>query len=466
MSEGRRSPGWATRLFPAAILALGLATAIPGAGQNPPSPAPRGEAFRIGFTHAEGGPIEVSTDAGATWMKIGTIQRPATATGVSSPAAGVAPAGSVAGVAGNYILVRLPGPAGSIRSMRITSSDHPVSASTIVTDLPAGAPLFRELAPAPGSRCLLAGEEGGVPFPATYHPVPGERWIISVASQPEGSVSSLTIENKEGGSAIFQQPGGLPQLVGRVKRPLRGIGRYAGTENAGPGSLLSWTPLTVMIGTSARTTPAGADSRGGFVIQPAELPLVGATHRASQMLIENVQKKEPAPVAALFHLPFHLTPSGKPDETAGSVELRIDGGEWLRFPAMQGPVSEADFHAALQKALGLKEAPKMGVTHLRLLSPAVPAAVWRRRAQIASAAPVTELQRGVVNVSANVSPDEVKFVRFKLEGRQMLLTNISPFVWRWDTTGVPNGDYLIEIEGLDERLQVVSRVTARVRVAN
>lgn len=410
--------------------------------------------------------MDVSSDGGISWLRIGSVTKPATAAGSSSKLLSIAEPASVAGAAPNYLLVHLGAAADRAASLRIGAAGHPETASAAITDIAPSSPLFRSIAPPPGSRFRLVRDGALTDPPTGYTPRLDDMWVMLVDLAPEGSVSTLTIENSPGGSAVFQVTGGLPRLVGKVRQPLRGIGRYAGTELGSAGDLLMWTPVTILVSTSGGGSEAGVEKRGGFIIQPAEPALEGATHAASQVLIEAVASEGGPPIAALFGLPLPLSGSDALDVARPRVEIRVDGGEWRAMPALAGPISEDGFPAALRSALSAAAPIERGITHFRLIAPAPSKEALARRLLLAAATPVGEPQIGIVTVAANVTDAEVAYVRFKLDGEQTLLTNLPPFNWRWDTTSVPNGEHLIEIEGLNKSLAVVSRASARVRVEN
>ena len=68
-------------------------------------------------------------------------------------------------------------------------------------------------------------------------------------------------------------PLGEEKLIGRVRQPLRGVGRYAGTERAGQGAVVAYEPAAITVATAGSMRKLDAndkpvDERGGFVHTP------------------------------------------------------------------------------------------------------------------------------------------------------------------------------------------------------
>ncbi len=464
------------RRFAAVLVAAGvLAAWAPASRAQAPAtltlPASSVEAYRLRFANQAGGAIEASSDGGRTWIPLGKVTRPATTTTLYSGVLAIAAAGKVAGVNGDGILVRIPAAKGLLRAVRILAAGEVPSAAALCTDQPARSALFRALAPPIGSEIHLEHPGGTEPLPLDYTPHPGDRLVILVPATVEAETASVVIENKAGGEVVLSTPGGIPQPLARVKQPLRGIGRYAGTERGGSGSILSWMPSAVLVATAGLTHRSGegtaSEERGGFVIQPADATLQGTTHPASQLLIEAIGQGTTRPIVSRFFAQPAALSSGDPFDLAPTrVEVRIDGGAWEPMPDLRGTVDVDQLPRALEEALGGKRKVTSGITHLRILFGAVRPASLQRRIRLAAAPLSGAPQRGTVTITANVMGEGVEFVKFFLNGKLMQITNRRPYAWKWDTTGVPNGEHLVEIQGLDSKLTVISSSLARVRVDN
>lgn len=467
---------WAlTPLIAAMLLQLGGAWA-----QEPPAAR---ELYRVRITNQSGGSVEASSDSGKTWETLGKVVRPATGVSLSTAVISVAPPGCVAGVTPAQVLIRMPAGKGLYRSLRIAAAGEEASSAVIATDIAPRTALFRTIAPPVGSRFLLEQEGAAVPLPSQYVPKPGDRLLILVTDPGPGEPQTLTIENKPDGEVVLATTGSVPRVVARVKQPLRGIGRYAGTERAGRGALVSWSPTAVLVSSSGRgrrgeDKEKAPEERGGFVIQPAEPTLQGSTHPASQLLLQAVAPagpralpagtapEEAPPVSSFFGLPAGLSSGDALDPRPAYVQIRIDGGDWESLPDLRGTIDEGGLAKALQSALGGARTVKSGISHLRVVFGGATPASIRRRIRLAATPAAGAPQKGVVTISANVMGEGISYVAFYLNGSLAQLTNRPPYSWVWDTTKEPNGEHLVEIRGLDEKTVVVTAVTTKVIVDN
>jgi hypothetical protein len=448
----------------------------PSAGGQPtititPANQPR-EFYRLRIINQPGGPIDISTSSGTTWRSLGKVVQPATQAAPASAPLAVTPVGTVAGVTPDLLLLRLPSVKSQNRALRILAQGQPAAQGAITTDIPSRGPLFRLVAPAVGSEVSLQRGDRLEALPAAYSPRPGDRLIIRVAPVAAAEPASVTIENKAGGEVVLATPGGIPRVLGKVKQPLRGVGRYAGTERAGCGRVLSWSPTAVLVSTTGllrRPDAEGKETeeRGGFVIQPAEPNLKGITHPASQLLLEALPEGNARPAVSSFFALGAPPSSGDPFDTAPTrVEIRVDGGKWEPVPDLRGTIDPDKLNGALESVLGEGRTVKQGITHLRLLYGGPVALGLERRILLATTPAAGKPQRGNVTITANVQGEGVSFVQFLLNGRVVQLTNQPPYNWYWDTRSEPNGEHLLEIRGLDLKLNVVSSVTTKVAVDN
>jgi hypothetical protein len=436
---------------------------------------PLKELCRFRITNRAGAPVEVSSDGGAAWQPLGKVTRSATGVAIANSSISVAPAGAVAGVTPDQLLIRLPADKERERSLRILSKNEATvnaSGAAIATDISSRGPLFCCLAPPTGSPVLLEQGDGVKPLTAAYVPRPGDRLLIFVTAPAAGDPPSLTIENREGGEVTLLVPGSAARPIARVKQALKGTGRYAGTERAGSGYVLSWSPTAVLVSTSGRSRRLDEngqprEERGGFVIQPAEPALRGATHPASQLLLEALPEGETRPpVSPLFGLPVPVSSGDPLDPLPTRIEVRIDEGVWESFPDLRGTIGEEQMVKALEEALGQGRTVKTGITHLRIAFGSTTDASFRRRLRLATTPAAPQPQRGLATITANVMGDGVTLISFFLNGVQAKLTNVPPYAWEWDTLKVPNGEHLIEIRGFDDKGVLVSTVMTRVLVDN
>ncbi len=451
------------------VILLLLVGASPAAAQDE-QPAP--ELYRIRVVNEAGGAIELSSDRGATWDGLGKVTHPASTSAIASNVLSLVPPGAVAGITGNSLLLRLPAVKSAVRSLRILAQGEPESASTITTDISARGSLFRWAAPPVGSALLVEREEGPQPLPSPYTPRVGDRLLIVVSQPSGGEVPVITLENKPDGEVVLTRPDALPRLLGRVKQPLKGIGRYSGTERAGSGRVLAWSPTAVIVSTASTARKLDAngeptEERGGFVIQPSEPALQGTTHPASQILVEGVTEDTGRPpVSTLFGMPVFLSTADPQDGKQTRVEVRIDEGPWEPLPDLRGTIQEAELPKAIEAAFGGGRTCKTGITHIRIIYADLPRPAVQRRLLMAATPLAESPQRGKVTITANVMGEGIREVHFLLNGRVVRTTNVPPYLWEWDTTRLPNGEHLLEVRGLDASFTSVTSARRRVIVDN
>lgn len=431
------------------------------------------ELYRVRITNSPNGAIEVSSDRGQSWDALGKVTRAAVASAPASSVISIAPGGSVAGVAADTLLFRLPAAAGQNRTLRLLARGEPANGAAIVTDIPERGSLFRCLAPPIGSRLLLDRDpQPPQALTPNYSPRIGDRLLIVVSGEYGADPPSVTIENKAGGEVVLAATGGVPKVLAKVKQPLTGIGRYAGTERAGVGRVVGWTPTAVTVSTAGQLRrPAengqAAEERGGFVIQPAEPKLLGATHTPSQLLLEAVPEGNTKPPVSRFFGLGAMVSNGDPvDLSATQVEVKIDGGDWEPLPDLRGAVNSDNMAVALKQAFSTEREIKSGITDLRLTFGAVTSAGLKRRLLLATTPASPDPQRNVVQIKADVMGEGIALVAFYLDGRQAKITNIPEYVWSWDTRTAANGEHLIEIRGMDSNSVTVTSVLTKVIVDN
>lgn len=63
-------------------------------------------------------------------------------------------------------------------------------------------------------------------------------------------------------------------------------------------------------------------------------------------------------------------------------------------------------------------------------------------------------------------PDPIEFVRFLVDGTVVQLTNVPPFVYKWDTRSVADGEHVVEIDALDKNGKLITQASALVVVQN
>ncbi|MGC9317431.1 MAG: hypothetical protein ACP5KN_05275 [Armatimonadota bacterium] len=358
-----------------AALLVGLPSA---ADEIRPGPSPevaaenadRGpEILRIRIVNRAGGSIAISRDAGATWLRVGSVTAPATAVNPDGyTASRWARDASVAAAAVNAIHVKVANHPQTGRGIvfSVIPAGGPVGAATghatsvIATDIPGGDALFGGgLGPYVSSPVLVEREGELVRLPADYVPAEGDALVIRVLAPPQ-RVASIEFDNSFGGLIRLRYVGGEQKVIGTVLRPVLGVGRFEGTRDAAPGRIRANHPGVIDISTS----PAGLV--GGFQIVPsghADSPETTYVRTGTQwMVVGPVSALDPSweGIAPLFS--GYIRPSYRPDDIWGGHE------DWMRrlLSRCQVQARTADGEWGLMPRIAIDpEAPEDGDTTAR-----------------------------------------------------------------------------------------------------
>jgi hypothetical protein len=462
------------------------------------------ETHRLRVANRAGGPVEVSLDRGLTYRAIGRVTRPATANADGQTYAAAVPVGSVALAGAGRIWVRAGADGTRPRIFALLARGAPIAPWTIATDLLPGSAAFTTLSPPLGSRVFLQTPRGLRPLPAGYIPTTSDVILFIAATAGDTDTTAalsrkppraIIWENREGGAVTAIAGDGGERVIGTVRAPVRGVGRFAATAEVASGRIAEHHAHGLLVSTAG---PAGgaAPAVGGFRIQVSDTDELESGD-PTLLQIAPIQGA-PSPLA----LPLPLDASTR-------VEMRVDDGPWMPLPRVTGAVLDA-WGAGLARmgVLDLPDGPR-GVTHFRLLPGGDPGArrlalesavrearersgsgvVIRERSASGDAAggadsasvgagrsastpgsPQTPARalplKGRLTVRANVTGRGITVVVFRLDGRVAKITNVAPYTWDWDTRDVANGDHTIEILGKDAEGNLINRRVTRVRVEN
>lgn len=315
---------------------------------------------------------------------------------------------------------------------------HVPGASAILTDIPAGTAIFRELAPLVGDEVRLEKPDGSTAhLSPDWTPSDADVLIIRCA-EPSNPPTQFDFENRRGGSVSLRRADGSEEQIGRVVQPVRGVGRFDGTAYTGVGAVNTNHGGVITISTAPGVRPADEgtppERRGGFEIQPVQ-------HAATQP--DMPQAMIVAPMDEAFTLegaePLFRGVLALGDGSS-VAQVRRGSSEWEPMPEIVGKVDDAFLR------------PQGGepVTELRILRPRRTqmqiAAAFRRYAPAAGAASVTE---AVWTLSPPLPPNAA-YIVFSSGGRSLAISNVRPY--RLVLASVQDGMPLkAEIIGLDGR---------------
>ncbi len=230
-------------------------------------------------------------------------------------------------------------------------------AAFVTLDVPAGTGFFGGWAPPVGTRVSVRKKDGSLlPLEIRGLPSPGEELVFFVEELPRPYI--IDMENRPGGRIIGWYADG-PKVLARVIRPVKGVGRFGGTEFQARGRIRANHSGVVDVSTTPRGTV------GGFQIIPllhAGSKEMGSAWSLTQWMIAGSESGEPLPgTAPLFR--GNLLPGSQGDDalwdmwsTWGRKPLvlcRVDGGEWMKLPEEGGRQDRA-----LER-----------ITHIRIYSP-------------------------------------------------------------------------------------------------
>jgi len=227
----------------------------------------------------------------------------------------------------------------------------------ITLDVPAGTGFFGGWAPPVGTRVTVRKADGGmIPLDVNGLPSPGDELVFDVEEKERPYI--IDVENRPGGRVLGWYPEG-PKVLARVIRPVKGVGRFGGTEFQNRGRIRANHSGVIDVST------AGRGVTGGFQILPflhSKSKEMGGAWQLTQWLIIASETDRPLPGTAPLFL-GNLVPGSQLSDvlwdvwsTYGRKPLvlcRLDGGSWEKLPEEGG---KQDF--ALER-----------VTHLRIYSP-------------------------------------------------------------------------------------------------
>lgn len=435
------------------------------------------EVFRIRITNREGGLVQVSLDGGKLYGTVGRVTVPAIARIQGFAAASYVDSGAVAAAAVHGLRIKTGQYARGVgldqkpmvfsvtpaEYARIPSGygGHRPGSSAIHTDIPAGRAIFRDFAPYVGSRVYVERNRVLKPIPSEYVPVKGEVFVI-VVEAPADSPQSVEFANTAGGKVVATYADGRSEVIARVVRPVRGVGRYDGTTFTGVGLINTNHPGVVTVST-APVRPPGTregeppETRGGFMIQPR---YHAAEHRETSpqvMVVESARDNAAGPVL-----------EGTPPLFFGCIslsrrtraEVKIDDGDWEPAPQIVGKADGAFTPAYLEGYFarqGRSRKVEKGVTALRILlhtpdRESLAATLNEEVIRYLAAADLSGLKppRGQISAGPTEKPRAKSVVKVYVDGTPVALSNAPPYSCTVDTTRLMDGLHYLEVETVRE----------------
>lgn len=327
----------------------------------PPSPAPANALFEIKIPLEIGGEARAELPDGRVFA-LGKVTGLPTATRWPGYTASKwAAPGTVAASAVNavHLTVSVEKEAGRTLSVLPGHTVAPAAGDRayVTLDVPAGTSFFGGWAPPVGTKVMVDRPDGSrSALNERGLPSPGDVLVFLVEEDARPYI--IDVENRPGGRVIGWYDSG-PRVLARVIRPVRGVGRFGGTEFQGTGRIRANHSGVIDISTAPRGVV------GGFQFLPflhSKSKEMGGAWQATQWLIVGSETTRPLPGTAPLFLGNLLPGSQLRDSlwdmwsTYGRKPLvlcRIDGGPFVKLP----------------EAGGKQDLALAGVTHLRIYSP-------------------------------------------------------------------------------------------------
>jgi len=415
---------------------------------------------------------------GQPYCRVGTVTRPATTTVQGFSASVYALPGTVAATAVHGIRIKVSGDRGCRREdARMISilpkefavapkgfGGHIAGASGIVTDIPAGEAILRNLSPFVGNAVLLVRDGIQTPMPRRYVPRDGDELVILVCI-PARYPKEIVVQNRRGGRVQAVYADG-EELLGQVERPVTGIGRFDATAYTGVGRINTNHAGVVTIST-APIVPGARDgssreTRGGFMLQPSRH--ARAAKEVAQILVVGPASPE-APwlegTPPLFFGCIGLANDQAHEENSFRVDVRTSNSGWRPLPALVGRSDGA-----------LMTLPGGPVTDIRIRFPVfsaewIQAEIERGRLSYLNACRARALKSGTIVTGPTVSL-ELKLTGFDLErvrltclyldGQFRAASNTPGHVFSLNIENWPEGEHVALLRALDAGGEVVKRM--------
>ncbi|MDR2522298.1 MAG: hypothetical protein LBC93_01140 [Synergistaceae bacterium] len=253
-----------------------------------------------------------------------------------------------------HILVEVEKGKGRIFSLVPTVTIAPAAplGAFFSIDTPAGTGIFGGFAPLTGSGAFIEGRDGVrrplAPLSGDALPIrEGEALVIESELPAKPKVWMVEFENRPGGRVVAWSGDG-PVVVARVVRPVRGVGRFGGTEIQDVGRIRASHSGVIDVATAPR------GQVGGIQIMPlghalTSPEMTNAWKLTQWMIVAPLPGQGPLegtpPLFAGTLLPG-TQGDVLPDlwSTYGRKPLvlgRFGGGAWRTLPAVSGRVDDA-----------------------------------------------------------------------------------------------------------------------------
>lgn len=417
----------------------------------------------ISLENKVNGVVRASLNQGRSWVTLGRVVKPGKGAVRAFPASKWGKIGTIVAISSYALHIKVSeGEVFSILSKEMSSipqgfGGQPPGEAGILTDIKTGTLIFKDLAPLVGSKVYIREGYTLKELPNPYSLKGDEELFIIVEGKelPQGVV----IENRKGGNAyVISQGGRLP--FGKVEKPVTGIGRFDGTEFTGVGKINTVHPGALTVS----TVPAEGvrfDDRlsGGFQILPKENAGDGYFSTSPPYLIIAPLTGNLAGQFPLFDGTIGLWDF---DGKGYMVEASWDGVKWEEFPVLKGKID--DLSAYLEKVYKGKH--KGIMDFIRIVFPKIDIKKGIREALKRKISEEARIVRGELEVEVRLKGEGAKIVDLKIDGKLRAVKNFPPYILSVDTSGLTDGEHIIEVSAKDENGDVLASQSQKIYVDN
>ncbi|MBC7328675.1 hypothetical protein H5T87_11290 [bacterium] len=419
--------------------------------------------YWISLENKQDGMIKVSLNQGLSWVTIGKVLKPGHGSVKGFLASKWGKRGTVVAASSYAIHIKVSeSEVISILSKEMESlpkdfgGQQPGDAG-ILTDIRAGTLLFKDLAPLVGSKVCLRESSALKELPDSFSLQGGEELYIIV--EPREFPQGIVIENKMGGN-VYLIKEGKRQVVGKVEKPLTGIGRFDGTEFTGIGRINTVHPGAITVS----TVPAGAKSfdinlSGGFQIVPIENAKEGYFASSPPYLIVSPLEGEIAGSYPLFDGTIGLWDFGG---NGFRVEVSWNGNEWEEIPLLKGKID--DLASYLNKST--KGKYRTAFSYIGIIFPRID--ITKAIKEVLKGKIMEEMRivRGKLDIEVRLEGEGAKIVDLKIDGKLRAVKNYYPFVFTIDLSDLSEGEHIVEVSAKDENGDVLASKKQKIYVDN
>ncbi|MHB1000200.1 MAG: Ig-like domain-containing protein [Armatimonadota bacterium] len=442
------------------------------------------ELFRIRILNSDGGPIEVSSDKGSSYLRVGSVTHAATTSKEGFLASIYANPGTVAvtavhgiriKVAGNKSLSRAENRVISIIPKEFDTTPkgfggHIAGSSGICTDIPAGTGIFRNLAPFAGNPVYLDTHGSLIPLPDGYNPKQGDV-IVIIVNIPSPYPKEIIFENRKGGSVevIYADK---REKIAIVEQPVKGTGRFDATGYTGIGRINTNHTGVVTVSTASLNggeIGSTKETRGGFQIVPSN-------HARSLDISPQIMIV--APVSPSTHLEgtepifskyIGLIYDPSDEKRNFNVKIKTVSSDWIPIPEIIG-----------KRDNSLVSLPGSGesVTFIKLIFPEITTdwvvgQIQRSYQEHINLSKQQAAKNGTLitdeSITLSMSKSGMKnisYVNLYIDGSFRGVSNNPPYVFTINATALSPGEHHAELRAVDNGGNLLDKITKNFFIFN